>query len=259
MNVREITAALIAGLFLTLDQTASAGPSDTRSLDGTAWILKSLDGRAPGAAATATLRFDGGRAEGTDGCNRYTIPVVTQDGKITIGPPGATTKMACLPDVMKQADAFMAALSSAARYRMRGDALELLTVDEAVLAKFTAQPRSLGGSSWRATGINNGREAVVSVIAGTSVMMSFGKDGNVAGSAGCNNFTSTYQEHGDRITFTAPAATRRMCITPGVMEQEHAFLKALESVATLRMEADELELRSNDGALAVSLKRSPER
>jgi heat shock protein HslJ len=258
MNVRQFTAALITGLFVTLDHAAVAGPPDTPSLDGTAWILKSLDGRAPVAGTTATLRFAGGRAEGTDGCNRYTIPVVTQDAKITIGPRGATSMMACSPDIMKQADAFMAALSSAARYRVSGHSLELLSADGAVLATFTAQPRSLAGS-WRATDINNGKEAVVSVVAGTSVTMSFGKDGKVAGSAGCNNFTSTYQEHGDTLTFTAPAATRRMCATPGVMEQEHAFLKALESVATMRMEGEDLELRTSDGALAVSLQRSPER
>ena len=55
---------------------------------------------------------------------------------------------------------------------------------------------------------------------------------------------------------TVSTLTRRMCATPGVMEQERFFLKALETVATMRMEGDGLELRTKDGALAVGLLRS---
>jgi heat shock protein HslJ len=166
--------------------------------------------------------------------------------------------MACPSDVMKQADEFMAALTAAARYRVSGGKLSLLGGDGAVLATFAPQPQSLAGSSWRATGINNGKGGVVSVLADTSVTISFAKDGKAVGSAGCNNFVSTYQEAGGALTFTPAAATRRTCATPGVMEQERFFLKALETVATLRIEGDGLELRTKDGALAVDLRRSPE-
>jgi len=257
MKTLQCTAPLIAGLLVTLSHAAA--PAEASSLEGTAWILQSLGGRAFAGGVTATLRFEAGRANGTDGCNRYTAPVTIQGTNITIGPHGATTKMACLPDIMKQSDAFMAALSSAARYRVSGGMLELLSGDGAVLAKFDPQLQSLAGSSWSATGINNGREAVVSVLEGTSVTMNFGKDDRVSGSAGCNNYTSTYREHGGTLTFTAPAATRRMCVIPGVMEQEKFFFKALESVATMRIEANDLELRSSDGALALSFRRSAER
>jgi heat shock protein HslJ len=258
MRPRQFTVALIAGLFVTLGHLAIAGPADTPSLDGTAWILKSLGGRTPAVGATATLRFDGGRVQGTDGCNRYSAPVAMQGAHISIGPRAATTNMACPPDIMKQADGFMAALTSAARYRVSGGALSLLGGDGVLLATFAPQPQSLAGSSWRATGINNGKGGVVSVLADTNVTMSFARDGKVAGSAGCNNYTTTFQEGGGALTFMAAAATRRMCATPGVMEQEQSFLKALESVATMRMEGDDLELRTKDGALAVELRRSPE-
>jgi heat shock protein HslJ len=49
-----------------------------------------------------------------------------------------------------------------------------------------------------------------------------------------------------------------MCVEPeGVMEQEQRFLKALETVATARQEAGRVELRTADGAMAVTLKRTP--
>jgi len=255
MRRRQLAVALIAGLLVTFGYQAIAGPADTPSLDGTAWILKSLGGKTPAASATGTLRFDAGRVQGTDGCNRYSAPVTTQGANITISPRAATTNMACPPAIMKQADRFMAALSSAVSYSVSGDELSLLGGDGTVLARFAAQPQSLAGTTWRATGINNGKEAVVSVLAGTHVTMSFAKDGKVFGAAGCNNYTSAYHQGGSALTFTAAAATRRMCVAPGVMEQEHFFLKALESVATMRREGGELELRTKDGALAVSLQR----
>jgi heat shock protein HslJ len=79
----------------------------------------------------------------------------------------------------------------------------------------------------------------------------------VTGSAGCNNYTSTYTQDGDKLTFAPAAATRQMCVAAGVMEQEHAFFKALESAVTARMEGNQLELRTADGALALSLVRNP--
>jgi len=42
-----------------------------------------------------------------------------------------------------------------------------------------------------------------------------------------------------------------------IRTQEQAFLKALESAATARMEGNGLELRTADGALALSLVRNP--
>jgi heat shock protein HslJ len=45
------------------------------------------------------------------------------------------------------------------------------------------------------------------------------------------------------------------CADPAVDEQEQAFLRALESVATLSFEGDRLDMRDADGALAIILKR----
>jgi hypothetical protein len=57
--------------------------------------------------------------------------------------------MACPPDIMKQADGFMVALTAAVRYRVSGGELSLLGGDAALLATFVPQPQSLAGSSWR--------------------------------------------------------------------------------------------------------------
>jgi heat shock protein HslJ len=248
---------LVGSLFAASAWPTIGASVDSPPLGGTAWILTSLGGRIPPSETTATAQFDARRVQGTNGCNRYSAPVVIQGTNLKISPKAATTNMACPPNVMKLADAFMTALVSARSYRISSHQLELLGADGTVLATFSAQSQSLAGTSWLVTGINNGKDAVVSLVAGSAVTMNFATDGKVAGSGGCNNYSSTYAQDGGNLTFGSAAATHRMCAASGVMEQEQAFLKALESAATARMEGDRLEVRTADGALALSLVRNP--
>jgi len=224
------------------------------SLEGTAWVLSDLPGRTMLPGQPATLQFQAGKAVGTDGCNRYTAPYTSKGGEFEVS-PGAMTRMACPEDRMQQADAFMAALTGAKRYRVGSGKLDLLGADGAVLATLAKQVRELAGTSWRATAINNGKGGVVGVASVSSVTLAFGADGRASGSAGCNNFTAGYTVDGSSLRFGPAAVTQKMCAETGVMEQEAAFLKALESVATARVEADGLELRTADGALAAAFTR----
>ena len=247
--------AAVTALIAVVGFSPMASSDETPSLNGTAWVLAALPNASLVAGTTATLRFEKGRASGSDGCNRFSAPYSTQGSAIQIGPGGASTQMSCTPEITRQAEVFMAALTGAKTWRMADGRLELLGAG-AILASFAAQSQSLAGTSWEATGINNGKGGVASVVAGTQVTIAFADGGKVAGSAGCNRFTTTYKAAGEKLSFTPAAATRMMCAATGVMEQEHAFLKALESVATMRIEGDQLEMRSADGALAASFKRS---
>jgi heat shock protein HslJ len=248
---------LVVSLFVAAGSPSIGASADSTPLEGTAWILTSLGGQSPPAGFIATARFDASRVQGTNGCNRYSAPVVKQGTNLEISPKAATTNMACLPDIMKLADTFMTALVSARSYRIGSHQLDLRGADGTALATFSAQSPALAGTAWRVTGINNGKDAVVSLVTGTSVTMHFATDGRVSGSGGCNNYTSSYTQDGSKLTFTSAAATRRMCPAAGVMEQEQAFLKALESTSTAQMEGNQLDLRTADRALALSLVRNP--
>jgi heat shock protein HslJ len=227
---------------------------DVPGLDGTTWVLSSLPGRSLVEGATATLRFESGRASGTDGCNRYTTTYTADGSKLTFGAAGAATMMACVPEVMEQARAFTSSLGATSAHRVEAGQLHLLGPDGAVVASFAPQSQSLAGTSWRVTGFYNGRHAVVSVLADTQLTIAFATDGRVSGSAGCNSFMGTYTASGASLKLGPAATTRKLCAQPGVMEQEQQFLKALETAATFRQEGEWAELRTGDGALAVSLK-----
>jgi len=253
LRVRLMATGIALASLLPVACTSMTSATDVPDLDGTAWVLSSLPGRPLFAGATATLRFEGGRASGTDGCNRYTTTYSADGSKLKFDAAGAATMMACAPEVMDQARAFTSSLGATSGHRIEAGQLQLLGADGAVVASFAPQSLSLAGASWRVTGFNNGRQAVVSVLADTQLTIAFAADGRVSGSAGCNSFMGAYTVSGSSLTFGPASRTRKLCEQPGVMDQEQQFLKALESVATFRQEGARAELRTADGALAVSL------
>jgi hypothetical protein len=75
----------------------------------------------------------------------------------------------------------------------------------------------------------------------------------LTGSAGCNRYTAAYEIDGDSISIGPAASTRMFCAEPeGVMEQETAYLAALELAASYAIQGDTLELWSAEGARLAS-------
>lgn len=258
MKLRSRLAVASLALLGLLSACSSVTPAaDVPPLDGTAWVLASVPGHELVPGSIVTLRFDAGRATGVDGCNRYVTTYSTDGSRLQVLGNGAVTQMACPRPVMLQAVVFMKALADAQSYRIEGGQLQLLGAQGEVLATFAPQSQDVAGTSWQVTGYNNGKAAVVGVLEGTRVTTAFAADGKVSGSAGCNNYMGTYAQSGPSLKFGPTATTRKTCARPeGVMDQEQRFLKSLESVATGRQEGDRLELRTADGALAVSLARA---
>ena len=117
---------------------------------------------------------------------------------------------------------------------------------------------SLSGTRWDVVNYNNGRQAVSTLVDGTSINMNFGTDGQVTGTAGCNNYFAFYQVNGSNLTIGQPGSTSRFCVEPeGVMDQESAFLAALHSAATFNINGNMLEIRTAGDAIAVIASRAP--
>ncbi|HSN74919.1 MAG TPA: META domain-containing protein, partial [Anaerolineae bacterium] len=229
----------------------------TFDLAGTNWLLSTLDGKEPLAGTTLTLRFGAdGSVSGTDGCNRFST-TYTQDGaNLTINQAAATMMMCVEPEgVMEQAAAYTAALAQTTTFTANERQLALLAGNQ-ILATFTADVQELAGTEWNVTMYNNGREAVVGVIEGTEITAIFGDNGELSGNAGCNQYMTSYTIDGNAIEIAMPATTRRLCPEPeGVMEQEQAFLAALQSAATFNIEGNTLSMRTAEDAGAVVMTR----
>jgi heat shock protein HslJ len=113
----------------------------------------------------------------------------------------------------------------------------------------------LTGTSWRLTHYNNGKQAIVSVLNDTRIMLQLRDDGQLAGKA-CNSYRSGFERDGDRLQLVGPiAATRMACTGPeGATEQEAAYFAALERVAGFRISGDVLTLTDADGTTLAKFK-----
>jgi heat shock protein HslJ len=93
-----------------------------------------------GTEITASFAEDG-TLSGSAGCNNYRATYETSQGGIEIDQAAATQKACAEPEgIMEQEAAYLAALPTAARYRVAGRSLELLTAEGTPVASFTHVP-----------------------------------------------------------------------------------------------------------------------
>ena len=202
------------------------------------------------AEVTATAAFAQGILSGQSGCNQYGAAYTLENTSLQIT-PGPMTLMACLGPQMQIEQDFLAALAATETYQIQDNQLSLVGSDGQTVATFVPQvDASLAGNDWVVTAYASGEEAVVSVLLDTRLTALFTADGLLSGSAGCNQYHTTYTTDGTTIAFSPIATTRRMCAAE-VMAQESAFLAALEKTALFQIEGNRLELHNAEGTLLV--------
>jgi heat shock protein HslJ len=215
-------------------------------LEGTTWQFTSPGGAGKDAtSAPPTVRFVDGRASGFSGCNRFTGSYTRDGDSVTVGRL-AGTMMACPEPRMATEKGFLDGLSGTHRVAISGAHLTLTPISGAPLV-FQAEPEpTLEGVAWKVTGFNNGRQAVVSAVTGTTLTLTF-EDGTVRGSSGCNTFRAPYTSDGNRLSIGAAVTTRKACTAEGVMEQERKFLAALKTAKVWTVESGTLDVHRADG------------
>ena len=190
----------------SVEPVNTAGPADG------VWLLELLDGQPIIEEKVVTLRINGDRIEGIDGCNRYSgpvyagpkedrtpvagTPVASADGGFS-APPLLRTQKGCYltdhanPDVIvDQADAYISALTQGVRYRLVGDRLEILDGEGVVRLVFVSkalpgQPADLRGTSWRLItddDVDNDQRATTLTFNGRMVI----------GSTACRDYLAWY-------------------------------------------------------------------
>lgn len=93
--------------------------------------------------------------------------------------------------------------------------------------------------NWRLTSLN-GQDLVPE----TYINIDFDEGGNVSGSNGCNRYSGPYQTGGNSISI-GPLMTTMMACPELVMEQEQAYMTALQSATDYEIRGDKLTLRGD--------------
>jgi heat shock protein HslJ len=264
MTKHNITRMILGALLAASGAQSMAADNslgEAPALEGVDWQLvqfRAGDTMQDAAASeqSAVLRFDGGRLSGSAGCNRLMGAYHGEGSKLSFEPHIAATMMACPPPLMEQEQAVIDAFGQAASYRINGDTLRIKDADDQTLLTLTRQTGlPLTGTSWRLTWYNNGKQAIVSALKDTEVMLQLRDDGQLAGKA-CNSYRGGFEQEGDSWRVVGPiAATRMACPEPeGASEQESAYFAALERVARFRINGDELTLTDADGTTQAKFK-----
>lgn len=227
-------------------------------IEGTVWEMSSyhsvsgtMDPRVENSMVN--MKIDAGKISGNAGANRFFGSAAVEGSSIQISPVGSSMMMGT-PELMAQESQFLKLLQGTARYEIVGDELRLQDDDGHVVLVFVPRVEpSLTSTLWKATGVNNGKGGVTTLLQGSELTAEFTAEGRVSGTSGCNAYSGGYDLDGGSIVFGPMAGTRKMCAEPeGIMEQEMQFLQALEKSATYSIREGRLELRDTSGALQVS-------
>jgi len=121
------------------------------------------------------------------------------------------------------------------------------TAEEATEMSESAKPDvTLENTYWKLVELNG---AAVGPGEGRELHMILKGEGQVGGYAGCNQFTGSVTVSGDGLSFGPIASTRRMCAD--VMQQEDAFLQALENAARFGISGEDLTIEDANGAVTM--------
>lgn len=259
---RDVLVLPVAPLLLLLAFTllAACGDDDddaeqddessanTVSLENVPWVLSSgvdVEGwEDTGPSAT----FEDGRVSGSSGCNQFGAEYTLDGDSLQLGTI-TSTLMACPPPADEVERAYLSSLEQVRSWRLDNAELVLVDAEDEELLRY--REASLVGD-WEVTAFYAG-DAVQSPIPGTTITASFAEDGTLSGSGGCNTYNATYTTENGRTTITEPASTLAACPEPeGVMDQEAAYLAALPSTASFRIDGGALSLLREDGTIVAT-------
>jgi len=262
LNIRR--GAVCAALALAALTSACGGSGDDSSgaapaggpIAGRQWLLDTAAlGIAGAESVSSSIRFGAGKkVTGNDGCNQFTGSYSRDGADLTLGPL-ASTQMGC-PGVAGQvAQKVTTSLGEVRRYAVSGTALALQDDGGATLLSYREGRTGVTGA-WDVTSVLYD-DGIRSVVGGTTLTATFGADGRVSGSSGCNTFHGPYEEQGTKLGIGPLASTRKACNGPeGAQAQERGYLEALESVVRFEEAGTRLTLFNAKGQMAVTLDRA---
>lgn len=102
-------------------------------------------------------------------------------------------------------------------------------------------PMPLSGTSWTLILING--EPIVENALPTLII----DENSVGGNASCNSFGGDFSQDGGKLRFGPLFSTMMACLEPALMEQEVAYVQALEAAVGFRIESGQLMLLDEEG------------
>lgn len=208
-------------------------------LDGTEWVLTSLNDNKPIPGTRITLTFSEGITTGFAGCNWYGTMITEQ----LCGEPEG---------IMEQEEEYIEALREAVTYRTIDNRLEIDNAEGKTILTFTAieelpmNPEDLVGTQWQLITMDGNVPAESSTIT-----IAFSEDGGIEGDAGCRNYYGSYEASGDDIRFPSYGMKGISCQTSALSIQEGKYTDHLTTATNYRLVEEELEISTASGGVLI--------
>ena len=120
-----------------------------------------------------------------------------------------------------------------------------------------APPDTLAGTTWYLIAFNQAGSSK-SILPGTEITALFDDKGTVAGSAGCNQYTATYQTTLSGLSIKSPISTKMSCSSPaGIMTQESAYLTTIQGASTYSIVNSILTIMDSNGRAILTYAKAP--
>jgi heat shock protein HslJ len=117
--------------------------------------------------------------------------------------------------------------------------------------------QDLTGVTWYLIAFNQGGSSL-SVLPGTEISAVFDTQERVSGSAGCNQYTASYQAALNSLSIGTPASTKMSCSSPaGIMTQESAYLVTIQGASTFTIANDMLTIMDSNGRAILTYSKVP--
>lgn len=222
-------------------------------LTGVHWSVDTLtvDGKKTAAPAGASVEIDTkGRASARTGCNTIGADVTIDGDTITVGQQQSTL-IGCPEELQAFEKALSGAFSGTLKAQVKDKRLTLTTPEGDAITLTSEPPAPLAGTRWTVNALTEG--AVASSLpqgAEGKAHFTFGKDGSVEGSFGCNTFRGTAKITEPKtgpgaIIFGRLSATRKLCPGPE-MTLERQIQKVLEGKVTYELRHRALTINKSD-------------
>ena len=125
-----------------------------------------------------------------------------------------------------------------------------------LMAACSSVAGGLDATSWKLGSFRDANGDMVEVVPKSVVTLNFQAE-QASGSAGCNNYSGSYQTTGSKIKFGPLAATEQACLQPlGIMDQETTYLFALASATEYNIKGNSLEIKDDRGELILVFVRA---
>lgn len=194
-----------------------------------------------------TAFFEGGSLTGTAGCNSYTAPYEVNGQDLTVGAAVATRQSCAQPEgIMEQEQQYLDQLGAVASYNIDGTGLELLDAAGQRVMFFYARPKfDINNIIWVLESYGPTGDPQT-VLPDSQVTLEIAEDGQLSGSAGCNQYNGRATVSDSSIIIELGGTTRQICEEP-VNQQENAYLAALETADIVAIDKGQLLIFYDNG------------